>query len=421
MVGRIRTGRSIIRRLTGNPGTTLLRLLNAGLTTHVPMIQGAHWSLVAEDGKPYSYRRAQYTALLPAAKTADLFLTPDSGGGNYAIMDRRLSLSNAGWSDGGMLAVLQYAALGAAGPVGPSDPNLPPIANADTYDSIVGVALNVGAIEGVLKNDEDTDGLPLPMKAVAVSGATTGGGTFTLNTNGSFTYAPNAAISAAAQDTFSYQVTDSKAVSAAAVVTINLAVPSAPPVAASVLDDFNRGTVNSLGINWSQTAATSQFPDVQVVNDAAKSVTTDLGGLAIWNPTTFGATQFAGFANAAPLANAGIVLKATGGTVAAPVNYVRVRCELTNGGEVVIATMMGGSNVSVFVKQAAFAAVGCAGNGALSAMVDGKGLVTAFLNGTYVGGVQLPDVGAWKGTGNIGIQLQTINVTVENFGGGSLP
>ena len=40
----------------GNPGTTLLRLLNAGLTTHVPMIQGAHWTLVAEDGKPYPYR-----------------------------------------------------------------------------------------------------------------------------------------------------------------------------------------------------------------------------------------------------------------------------------------------------------------------------------------------------------------------------
>ena len=404
--------------VTGNPGTTLLRLLNAGLTTHVPMIQGAYWNLVAEDGKPYSYRRAQYTTLLPAAKTADLLLTPDSGGGNYAIMDRRLSLSNAGWSDGGMLAVLQYAALGAEGPVGPSDPNLPPIATPDSYNSIVGVALNVGAIDGVLNNDDNTDGMPLPMKAVAASGTTTGGGTYTLNTNGSFTYAPPASAATATVDTFSYQITDSKAVSAAALVTINLAVPSAPPVVASVLDEFNRGTVNSLGSNWSQTAATSQFPDVQIVTNAAAAVTTDLGGLAIWNPTTFGATQFAGFANATPLANAGLVLKATGGTTAAPVNYVRVRCELTNGGEVVIATMMGGSNVEVFVKQAAFAAAGCAGNGALSAVVDAKGLVTAFLNGNYVGGVQLPDVGAWKGTGNIGIQLQTVNGTVDSFGGG---
>ena len=280
------------------------------------------------------------------------------------------------------------------------------------------MALNVGALDGVLKNDDNTDGLPLPMKAVAASGATTGGGTYILNTNGSFTYTPPASASTATADTFSYQITDSKAVSAAALVTITLTVPGAPPVAASVLDKFNRGTVTSLGGNWSQTAATSQFPDVQVVSNAAAAVTTDLGGLAIWNPTTFGATQFAGFANATPLASAGLVLKATGGTTAAPVNYVRVRCELTNGGEVVIATMMGGSNVSVFVKQAAFAAAGCTGNGALSAVVDAKGLVTAFLNGTYVGGVQLPDVGAWKGTGNIGIQLQTINGTVDNFGGG---
>ncbi len=98
--------------LAGNPGTTLLRLLNAGLTTHVPMIKGAHWTLVAEDGKPYPYPRTQYTALLPAAKTTDVLLTPDIGGAVYAIMDRRLSLSNNGMLDGGMLAFLQYGAQG---------------------------------------------------------------------------------------------------------------------------------------------------------------------------------------------------------------------------------------------------------------------------------------------------------------------
>ena len=40
-------------------------------------------------------------------------------------------------------------------------------------------------------------------------------------------------------------------------------------------------------------------------------------------------------------------------------------------------------------------------------MVNAQGVVTTFLNGVYVGGVQLPDVGAWKGPGKIGIQLQT--------------
>jgi len=117
-----------------------------------------------------------------------------------------------------------------------------------------------------------------------------------------------------------------------------------------------------------------------------------------------------------------LVLKASGGTVAAaPANYVRVRCEVTpSTAEVVVATMMGGSNVSVYVKQAAFPEPTCSGNGSISAVVDGKGLVTTFVNGNYVGGVQLADVPAWKGTGKIGVQLQSVGATVDGFAGGSL-
>jgi FtsP/CotA-like multicopper oxidase with cupredoxin domain len=404
----------------GNPGTTLLRFLNAGLTTHVPMIQGTHWTLVAEDGKPSPWRRNQYTALLPAAKTVDVLLTPDSGGAVYPIVDRRLSLSNNGLSDGGMLAFLSYAAQGAVGG-GSGSGNAPPIAANDTYASIVGVTLNVDAGVGLLVNDNNTDNLPLPIKAVAASGATTAGGTYAVNTNGSFTYTPPASITSATADSFNYQVTDGSALSAVpGTVTINLTVPSVPTLAS--VDDFNRANSTSLGANWSQTAATGQPPDIQIAGNTAKAVTTDLGGLAIWNSvTSFGAKQGAGFSSATPLTHAGLVLKASGGTAAAPANYVRVRCEASNGGEVVVATMNGGSNVTVFVKQAALAATGCTGNGSLSAVVDAKGLVTAFLNGAYVGGVQLPDVAAWKGPGYIGIQLQTVNGSVDNFGGGTLP
>jgi hypothetical protein len=406
----------------GDAGLTLLRMLNAGLVTHVPMVQGTHWNLIAEDGKPYTYGggtpflRNQYTALLPAAKTVDALLRPDSGGARYAILDRRLGLSNAGVSDGGMLVFLQYGAAGAAGAAGTVS-NAAPVAVDDAYASVVGVTLNIGAAEGVLGNDNDPDGLPLPLKAVAASGATASGGSYTLNTNGSFSYTPAAGFSGA--DSFSYQITDGKALAAAAgAVTITLATPSAPTLAA--LDNFDRANTNNLGINWSQIASTGSFPDIQINANLATATTTTLGGLALWN-TNHGATQGAGFSDATPLANAALVLKATGGTAAAPANYVRVRCELGNGGEVVVATMMGGSNVAVFVKQAAFTASGCSGNGALSAVVDAKGLVTAFLGGNYVGGVQLPDVGVWKGTGRIGIQLQTPGATVDNFSGGTLP
>ena len=122
-------------------------------------------------------------------------------------------------------------------------------------------------------------------------------------------------------------------------------------------------------------------------------------------------SQFGGV----PPAKAYLVLKATGGTAVAPANYVRVGCE---GGQVVVYTMMGGSNVSAYVKQAT---LGACGPGALSAVVDEKGLVTAFVaGGAFAGAVQLPNVAAWKGPGRIGIQLTTVGATADNFGGCTL-
>ncbi len=219
----------------GNPGTTLLRLLNAGLTTHVPMIQGTHWTVVAEDGKPYPYRPTQYTALLPAAKTMDVLLTPDIGGAVYSIMDRRLSLSNNGLADGGMLAFLQYSKQGGVATGGSGAPT----ALDDGYSSIVGATLNVDAGLGVLANDSDADGLPLPIRAVAATGPTACTGTYTLNANGSFTYVPPAAMPStdplpagctASDDTFSYLATDGQWLSNPATVTITLTVPPIPSV-----------------------------------------------------------------------------------------------------------------------------------------------------------------------------------------------
>ncbi|PZO19028.1 MAG: hypothetical protein DCF26_06825 [Burkholderiales bacterium] len=400
--------------LAGSPGVTLLRFLNAGLTTHVPMIDGTHWTLVAEDGKPYPYKTRQYTALLPAAKTMDVLLTPDAGGAVYPILDRRLSLSNNGLEDGGMLVYLQYGAAGVPGGVGGSS-NVPPVAVNDTYAGVTGVALNVAAAEGVLANDLNTDGIPSPLRAVAVTATTGNSGTYTLNANGSFTYTPAPGFTGS--DGFDYQVTDGEAV-ASAHVTITLTAPSAP--AAAVLDDFGRVDSTSLGVNWSQVVSSAaSAPNVQVVSAQAKAVSVGLGGLAIWN-TLFLDKQSAAFRSSVSVLNdsSALVLKATGGTAAAPANYVRVRCE---AGKVVVATMMGGTNVSVYVNQASFNVADCANTGTLSAAVDNKGIVTAFVNGLYVGGVQLPNVGVWRGGGKIGLQLQTQDATVDDFAGGTQP
>jgi hypothetical protein len=100
---------------------TLLRFLNAGLQTHVPVINGTYLKMIAEDGNPYPWSgnpRQQYSVLLPAAKTVDAILTPRLEAGTaptrYAVYDRRLSLTSGAAQDGGMLAMLEVSGSGTA-------------------------------------------------------------------------------------------------------------------------------------------------------------------------------------------------------------------------------------------------------------------------------------------------------------------
>jgi len=109
---------------------TLLRFLNAGLQTHVPVINGQYLKMIAEDGNPYPWPanpRQQYSVLLPAAKTVDAILTPQLAGGGaptrYAVYDRRLNLTTGAAQGGGMLAMLEVSGSGTA-PAITSSPTL---------------------------------------------------------------------------------------------------------------------------------------------------------------------------------------------------------------------------------------------------------------------------------------------------------
>lgn len=86
----------------------LIRFVNAGLETHVPVIQGFYMNVVAEDGYKYRYDREQYSLTLPAHKTKDAIIIPTAAG-TYPVYDRRLRLTNAGTSPGGMLTYLNVA------------------------------------------------------------------------------------------------------------------------------------------------------------------------------------------------------------------------------------------------------------------------------------------------------------------------
>lgn len=90
----------------------------------------------------------------------------------------------------------------------PEPINFPPVASDDSYGTSVGTPLHApgGIYLGLLANDADLDGDPLS----ATPGAfpTTGGGTVTIASDGSFDYAPAPAFSGV--DTFDYTVSDAR-------------------------------------------------------------------------------------------------------------------------------------------------------------------------------------------------------------------
>jgi FtsP/CotA-like multicopper oxidase with cupredoxin domain len=88
---------------------TLVRFLNAGLTTRTPTLTEGYLTVVAEDGKPYPYAREQYSTLLAAGKTADAVLQKDQPG-SYPLFDRRLALTNGPGLPGGLVGYLEFSA-----------------------------------------------------------------------------------------------------------------------------------------------------------------------------------------------------------------------------------------------------------------------------------------------------------------------
>ncbi|HET9444169.1 MAG TPA: cadherin-like domain-containing protein, partial [Acidimicrobiales bacterium] len=107
--------------------------------------------------------------------------------------------------------------------------NRPPVANDDTYSTAYETPLTVAAPAGVLANDTDADGDVL----TAEMPSDPPNGSVMLNTDGSFTYTPDAGFSGT--DTFTYMVHDPADAMDTAVVTITVAGP--PNQAPTAADD----------------------------------------------------------------------------------------------------------------------------------------------------------------------------------------
>jgi len=209
--------------LTGNTGDiVLLRFLNAGLETHVPIMHGLYMKLIAEDGNLYPYSKEQYSVMLPAGKTLDALITLP-GISSIPLYDRMLSLTNGAASPGGMLTYLNI------------NVPVPPVANPDTYSVNEDTLLNV-ALPGVLSND--TGGT---LTALLVNNVQHG--TLNLNANGSFTYMP--AFNYNGQDGFTYKANNGVSDSNVATVTITVnPVNDLPVAAADAYSVFANNTLN---------------------------------------------------------------------------------------------------------------------------------------------------------------------------------
>jgi len=190
-------------------GNVLVRLVNAGLRMHVPSIVGsqtgaavgtppqspAGFSLIAEDGNVLpGVPRVQSEVFMAAGKTYDVMINvPAAGGTAIPVYDRELSLSgNATARDAGMLAYVGVngALLPTTGAFAPAAAT----ANPDTYSLVNGQTLNVSNLsKGVIANDVNVYGVKVMSPP--------GGGTLTLNVDGTFVYVPN---SGTTSDSFSY-------------------------------------------------------------------------------------------------------------------------------------------------------------------------------------------------------------------------
>ncbi|SIQ11527.1 retention module-containing protein [Pseudacidovorax sp. RU35E] len=119
-----------------------------------------------------------------------------------------------------------------------------PVAVADVGTTSEDVVLKVGSVNGVLVNDRDDDGDTLSVLRVGFGAASVNAGTaiagqwgtLTLNADGSYTYAPNAAAQGlddgeSQKDVFTYTVTDPTGATSVTTLTLTVTGANDAPVA----------------------------------------------------------------------------------------------------------------------------------------------------------------------------------------------
>ena len=203
----------------GNKGErVLIRFLNAGLESHVPVLQGKHMSMVAEYGHAYPFAREQYSVLLAAGATKDAVFAPSSAG-DYPLYDRRLRLTNSAQAgDGGLMRILSVTE--------PAPPANAAVANADSDST----AEDTAVLIDVLFNDANAVANSIEIASQPTNGSAA------VDVTNTVLYMPNANFNGS--DAFSYTVRNVDGViSNTAAVIVSVTPENDAPV--GVDDSYN--------------------------------------------------------------------------------------------------------------------------------------------------------------------------------------
>ena len=219
-------------------GKVLLRLLNAGLRTHVPSVVGLELALVAEDGNvaPGNPKK-QNEVLLTAGKTHDVLVSPAAGTGagagtyapaTFAVFDRALSLTSGNQPEGGMQGFLLVN--GASTPA-----RVTPTAVADAF----AVPFNTSINGDVRVNDIAV------VNAVMVAANDPLKGTLAFNGDGTFSYTPVSGF--IGTDTFTYN--GNGGTTNTATVTLNVASGGVGAVPIAVADSYTSNVATKFSVS----------------------------------------------------------------------------------------------------------------------------------------------------------------------------
>ncbi len=176
-----------------------------------------------------------------------------------------------------------------------ADNNMAPVANDDAYTIDEDSVLSIPA-SGVLINDTDIDGNILT--ATLISGVSNG--MLVFNSNGSFTYTPNANFNGI--DSFTYQVSDGSLTSNIATVTLSVTSVNDDPVAydddGAVNQDATLTVSAALGVLGNDTDVDAGDPHAVILIEAGSSsaavspgtpgaLTTSFGTLTLYSDGSY--------------------------------------------------------------------------------------------------------------------------------------